>query len=128
MGAALLSDPDKIEKVSPTLKRSLKCACELELLGAASLPSPEIESLTPPGSGKSLPPIYWVVETALSFTDTPKGKTFFKKSFLFKRLPGDFDMQPDSGTPEPSCSSLGVPEKPRARDMSAESQGPRGLI
>lgn len=39
MGAALLSDPDKIEKVSPALERSLKCARELELLGAPSLPS-----------------------------------------------------------------------------------------
>ena len=46
MGAALLSDPDKIEKVSLALKRSLQCACELELLGAPSLPSPEIERIT----------------------------------------------------------------------------------
>ena len=46
MGAALLSDPDKIEKVSLALKRSLQRACELELLGAPSLPSPEIERIT----------------------------------------------------------------------------------
>lgn len=96
MGAALLSDPDKIEKVSLALKRSLQCACELELLGAPSLPSPEIERIT-------------------------HSTRVWK---FFKRLPSDFDMQPDSGTPEPSCSSLGVPEKARARDMSAESQGP----
>ena len=50
MGAALLSDPDKIEKVSLALKRFLKCACELELLGAPSLPSPEIERITHSGN------------------------------------------------------------------------------
>lgn len=104
MGAALLSDPDKIEKVSPALKRSLKCACELELLGAASLPSPAIESLTPPGSGKFLKDF----PVILTCSQVQEPLSHPAAALVFLKSPGLGTCQPRARGPEDSFRTTSV--------------------